>query len=80
MLTNNSFIVGMTHDDGRGNDVNIEATGSVLIDGGSWIDNRVWGNGDGGNITIRAGDSITLDGSGSTDPDSTEGTRRRCRR
>jgi filamentous hemagglutinin family protein len=61
-LTNNSFLVGMTHGDGRGNDVNIDAAGSVLIDGGSWIDNRVWANGDGGDITIRAGESITLDG------------------
>lgn len=62
VMTNNSFVVGMTHGDGRGNDINIDATSSVLVDGGSWIDNRVWGNGDGGDITIRAGDSITLDG------------------
>jgi filamentous hemagglutinin family protein len=61
-LVGSSRIAGGTEYEGRGSDVTIEASGSVMVAEGSAIDNRVFGGGDGGAITITAGESITVDG------------------
>jgi filamentous hemagglutinin family protein len=61
-VTGSSRILTETHGEGRGGDIDIEATGTVTIEAGSLVSTRVNWEGDAGDVTIRAGESILIDG------------------
>ncbi len=62
VVSASSGISTATYGPGAGGDIEIRATGSITVQGGSAIDARVNWEGDAGDLTLIAGESILIDG------------------
>jgi filamentous hemagglutinin family protein len=62
LVSASSGISTVTYGPGAGGDIDIWATGSITVEGGSAIDARVNWEGDAGELTLIAGESILIDG------------------